>query len=681
MTGDIAIFSSGLWRLRDEVACLSGLSPRRVLWRAPSTATAIVGWGHKPTAAKARAEARRTGLPYIAVEDGFLRSLRAGPTEKPLAMIADRAGIYYDARQPSGLETILQDGGISAPECERATALLAEIARLRLSKYNDGADDPASLGLDPARPLVLLVDQTHGDESVAGGLANAGQFAAMLVAAIAENPDAQIVVKLHPETVVGAKRGYLSEMALPPQVKTLAAAINPWALLDRRPAVYTVTSQLGFEALMAGCKVVCFGVPFYAGWGLTDDRLAAPRRTARPARAALAAAVYLRYCSYFDIWRRSPISAETAVDQLAFRRSQFLRNRQPVIAYRIARWKRRAVAAMLDGPAGPPVFVNGEARAMALARDRGGIVAAWGREALRWRDSHPDSPCLAVEDGFIRSAGLGAAFVPPLSLVFDASGLYFDPRRTSDLEQLLATASFTPEKLAEARRLKDRLAAERVTKYNLADAAPVTVAAAGRPVVVVPGQVADDWAVRLGVPGAARGENVNLTLLAAVRARHPDGFVIFKPHPDVERLGRAGALQAADESRLADQVVRHASMEQVLRLADRIETYSSLTGFEALLRGIAVTAHGLPFYAGWGLTEDLTHSPRRGRRRSLEELVAAALIDYPRYWDPVSGFACPPDVVLDRLMAMRRQTPGMAQRLGMLAGRAVIAWRRIASRL
>ena len=68
---------------------------------------------------------------------------------------------------------------------------------------------------------------------------------------------------------------------------------------------------------------------------------------------------------------------------------------------------------------------------------------------------------------------------------------------------------------------------------------------------------------------------------------------------------------------------------------------TSLAGFEALMRGKAVTTWGTPFYAGWGLTDDRApcgaHSPRRTRRRTLDELVFLVLVLYPRYLDVSSG--------------------------------------------
>ena len=59
-------------------------------------------------------------------------------------------------------------------------------------------------------------------------------------------------------------------------------------------------------------------------------------------------------------------------------------------------------------------------------------------------------------------------------------------------------------------------------------------------------------------------------------------------------------------------------------------------GFEALIRGLKVVTYGVPFYAGWGLTEDKLKNhywfKRRTRTLSLQELVYIALINYPSYF-------------------------------------------------
>ncbi len=146
MTNRLAVYSTRLYRLKDELRHMSGLRPRLALFPLASD-RAVAGWGHKPTAARAREIARRKELPYIAFEDGFLRSLKPGEAQAPSSLVMDRSGIYYDARRPSDLETMLQ--GLDASDAERSEArdLLELIRRHRLSKYNHGLED---LGASPS---------------------------------------------------------------------------------------------------------------------------------------------------------------------------------------------------------------------------------------------------------------------------------------------------------------------------------------------------------------------------------------------------------------------------------------------------------------------------------------------------------------------------------------------------
>lgn len=57
-----------------------------------------LGWSHKSTVYKARRGVVKHNLPYIALEDGFLRSLDLGfKGAQPLSLVMDHTGIYYDA--------------------------------------------------------------------------------------------------------------------------------------------------------------------------------------------------------------------------------------------------------------------------------------------------------------------------------------------------------------------------------------------------------------------------------------------------------------------------------------------------------------------------------------------------------------------------------------------------------
>ena len=264
-----------------------------------------------------------------------------------------------------------------------------------------------------------------------------------------------------------------------------------------------------------------------------------------------------------------------------------------------------------------------------------------------------DARIVRVEDGFLRSVGLGADLTRPLSWVLDDRGIYYDASRPSALEVLLQQADFDAAERARAAALRERIVREGLTKYNLAGARPWRRPADGRRVVLVPGQVETDAAIARGT-GAV---NTNLGLLQAVRAARPGAWVVYKPHPDVVaglRGAGAGEHQAPAH---CDEIVREGSMHELLAQADEVHVMSSLAGFEALLRGKAVTCWGLPFYAGWGLTEDREAIPRRSRRLALDELVAGALLRYPVYRSRITGQRCSAEQALDDLLQWRAHRP------------------------
>jgi capsular polysaccharide export protein len=538
------------------------------------------------------------------------------------------------------------------------------LSRLRLSKYNSGPERTLeTLKLPQKRgPRLLVLDQVQNDASISGALADERSFDAMLRAAVADDPEADVVVKVHPDVLTGRRAGYFANLEPNDRISLVAVPVNPWSLLDSVDAVYTVSSGLGFEAVLAGKRVVTFGTPFYAGWGFTEDRNLKIARPLGISPLQLFAAYYLQYTHYFDAWSREPINFETAADQLAWLRDRFMEQGRRPVCYRIAGWKQRTVDRMLDGPDGSPIHTHDVAHAVARARTNGGPVVAWAsrdNSVLEAACAKEDVELRRVEDGFIRSAGLGASFVQPSSLVFDGRGIFYDSRGPSDLEIMLEEAEFPPELLERARLLREKLIATRTTKYNVATLPHGQFDSGGKPIVLVPGQVEDDASIERGSPFVSR----NVDLLKVVRARHPDAFVVYKPHPDVEAGFRRGRVPSAEAAAHADMIVTNASILALIEACDRMETMTSLAGFEALLRGKMVATHGQPFYAGWGLTEDLYPVARRGRQRSLNELVAAAMILYPRYLDPITGLRCTPEFLIERLASEGQRKRGVREQL------------------
>lgn len=629
-------------------------------------------WGMSPTAPRGEAVAALTDAPLIRIEDALLRSVRPGRDGGggPLGLMIDPEGVHFDASRPSRLERILasdplDDGAVLS----RARDGIARLKAADLSKYS--AFDPGAACPDPG--YVLVIDQTEGDASIRHGGASAATFREMLVFAQLENPGARVVIKSHPETIAGTRPGHYGAGDVQGPVTLCDAPVSPWRLLEGAVAVYTVSSQLGFEAIMAGHRPRVFGQPFYAGWGLTADENPVARRQRRLTRAQMFAAAMILAPVWHDPCRDRLCSFEEAVDQLEAEVRAHREDRAGHVAVGMRAWKRGHLQRAF-GRERALVFQNDPSRAVARARAEGRGLLVWaGADSERLRDLAGTLPLRRVEDGFLRSRGLGAALVPPLSLVADATGIHYDPDHESDLERLIA-AGPPPGGEARAERLVARIRRAGLTKYNL-DAAPLPDLPQGFR-ILVPGQVEDDASVRFG----AGEERTNLALLARVRAENPRAVILYKPHPDVEAGLRAGAVPGAEALRFADHLAAGCGTADLIEAVDAVWTITSGLGFEALLRGRPVTCLGMPFYAGWGLTRDLIAAPARRRARpSLAALAHAVLIGYPRHVDPVSGLPCPPEVVVERLIRREGTQPRRGARLlarvqGVLAGQARL-WR------
>lgn len=277
-----------------------------------------------------------------------------------------------------------------------------------------------------------------------------------------------------------------------------------------------------------------------------------------------------------------------------------------------------------------------------------------GAELLLWGSRSPPSGLASsvrivrIEDGFLRSAGLGADLVRPLSWIMDRQGIYYDATRPSDLETILLREHFSASLLDRAQRLRERIVALGLSKYNVGGTKWARPNSAAK-VVLVTGQVESDASIRYGAPGI----KTNLSLVRAARAESPDAYIIYKPHPDVQAGLRASGLGDKAIADWCDEIVADAPIADLLSQVDDVHVMTSLSGFEALLRGRRVVCHGQPFYAGWGLTDDRIPIARRTRRLSIDELVAGTLIRYPLYISR-SGRRISPEQAVDELATWRR---------------------------
>jgi len=165
-------------------------------------------------------------------------------------------------------------------------------------------------------------------------------------------------------------------------------------------------------------------------------------------------------------------------------------------------WKRHTTRPLLAAPGSKVHFCRQVQDAKRHGIDNSARIVTWGQQVppeIQTLSRQSGTPIHCMEDGFLRSVGLGSDLIPPASLVLDTTGIYFDATAPSDLERLLSDHLFDTTLLERAAQLRKRLVEERFSKYNLANQASLTIGnSAGQPVVLVPGQVEDDASIEFG---------------------------------------------------------------------------------------------------------------------------------------------------------------------------------------
>ncbi len=617
------------------------------------------GWGRKRSGRFALLCARIFHRDFLLYEDGFIRSIGLGVDGSPSFSVAeDDLGIYYDATKPSRLEVILNsyqftDDSALMDQAERAIAL---IKKHRISKYNSAEDmddvlcEKYRLGDNDVKK-VLVVMQTTGDASLKYGMTEQFTTLEMIEAAIKENAGAALYLKIHPDVLSGKKKSDISVDKVNEKCIVIDDDVNPLSLLHYFDKIYTKTSQMGFEALLLGKECVCFGMPFYAGWGITDDRVTCERRSRRLKTEEIFAAAYILYTKYFNPYSQRGSDIFDTIETIVKYRERDKKINVETLCFGFSHWKHNYIMPFFKNIrtvnfVNPISSDNVLSLALKKGLDKNSTIYIWGRKELdkleRYAKDNGIDVC-RVEDGFIRSVGLGSDLTQPYSLVIDSRGIYFDPTRESDLEHLLNNHHFSEGELLRAKQIRHQIIEEKLSKYNIYNNVSIE-APEGRRVLLVPGQVEDDASIKYGAPGMS-----NLKLLQEARSSAPEAYIIYKPHPDVLAGNRIGLVAESDALLHCDSIVKEVGLDSVLAICDEVHTMTSLVGFEAIMRGIEVHTYGLPFYAGWGLSVDKYRCDRRKRRLELDELVAAALLLYPRYIDPLTKELCEPETTLKGL--------------------------------
>lgn len=280
-----------LLNARTRVESAEGLKRQRVI----ASVDLFLQWGagDSPTAGAQREAARALGRPVAVLERGLYGAA---------SLILDDTTPYYDATEASRLERWLAHGPELSDEARaRAAAALARVA-------------PPPVAREGRARRILVVDQPAGDPAVRLGLADAASFTRMLDDALAQ-PECEVVVAVCAGGHLPAERiAALKGLA---HVRVVSAEAEAAQLLQEMDEVFVVSARLGFEACLSGRVVRCYGVPFYAGWGLTRDLVPAPRRGRRRSAEEVFHATCILFSRYCDPATGAPIGIEAVLDAAA----------------------------------------------------------------------------------------------------------------------------------------------------------------------------------------------------------------------------------------------------------------------------------------------------------------------------------------------------------------------------
>ncbi|OCG11741.1 hypothetical protein A9G09_10535, partial [Gilliamella sp. wkB292] len=504
---------------------------------------------------------------------------------------------------------------------------------------------------------ILVIDQTYGDMAVELGGANQETFLLMLETAKKENPNATIYIKTHTDVINKYKKGYLTQVANQKSIILISDDVNPISLLKNIDKVYVVTSHMGFEALLLGKKVITFGLPWYAGWGITDDRHKSINQIKNNNRRTdanvleLFIASYILYCKYINPYTGQAGTIFDVIDYLIKIKKFNNKLRGTVNLVGFSFWKKQVLLPYLNLPS---IKCNAYSikKFKKIANNQNNYSQLIAQKILIWGQGknslypfidnlHP----IRVEDGFIRSIGLGSNLVMPYSLVFDELGIYFNSQSKSELELLLENKKVDQYQIEKAISLQKLLIKTKLGKYNVGEKVSIKSINQKLKIILIPGQVEDDASIIYGSPKIT----TNLELIKIVRKNNPDDYLIYKPHPDVLSGNRIGKIDTLEALKYVNEVIDYVDIIDCIEQVDEVHTMTSLAGFEALIRNKLVVCYGQPFYSGWGLTVDKYPNTRRTRLLTLHELIYIVMYEYAIYIHPDSLNFTDPETLIHYL--------------------------------
>ena len=561
----------------------------------------------------------------------------------PLSIyFAYQSDVYYDFTKESNIESILRSNWIpSEEEWKLAASALQMINKYGITKYNEYPHLPENFVKSSNIHNILLVDQPVDDHTVLTGSANEQTFNDMLLYAFDNFPYSTIYVKLHPDTIDGKKEGYLKrlldkhQLADHPSIVLIDQHCNITSFFNFVQEVFVVTSQVGFEALLRGKSVTCFGMPFYAGWGLTNDMqvltYAKPKRTLIDLFIVLA----IQHCLYLNPFTKKKGTILDFLEYISLQQRHS--NKKDILFYNSHFSDCKNIDLLLDLKGKKPVSLNNPRK---FKKYYDCLVIADNKKDYQAVTANKCKHSAFMADGFLFSS-FGSP-KEPLSLIIDYNGPYYDPKAYSDLEYLLSNENFTEHEKKLSEHFLDSLRVTYAQKARLEEVgnlAAIKRDAGSKKIIFVPGQAEDD---DLTFVGGHMAINNDYHFLKTICEQNENSFIVYKPHhnhktktnSEVSKEGIISLNAIAGQKKNKLVIEDNASISHCIDYCTEVHINNHDCGLEAIIKGKKVITYGNPFYSGYGLTEDKQHSLRPKRNLTVHELALGTYMLYPRYKVP-----------------------------------------------
>jgi len=270
-------------------------------------------WGKKDFQ-KVEEFAKENNIPIFRVEDGFIRSVTLGSDlTKAYSLVVDGRGIYFDPTIESDLEWILNNYEFDEDLLKRAEKIRNYLIEKKISKYNIHKDKTLKFNTD--KKIVLVVGQVEDDASIIYG-GNKMTNLELLRKVYEKRKNEFIVYKPHPDVLAGNRKGNISKKEALKFADEVIEDVSLPSLLEVCDELHTITSLSGFEALIRNKEVYTYGMPFYAGWGLTVDEKICERRKRKLSLNELVAGAYLIYPRYISPKKERFCEAEVLIKEI-----------------------------------------------------------------------------------------------------------------------------------------------------------------------------------------------------------------------------------------------------------------------------------------------------------------------------------------------------------------------------